>query len=233
MHYLREFFDALPSVAGILLATLAFALVFVKELDEKLKDKRGVRWSLAIVLSVIGISGFISDFVQRAEERARVQSADKERRKAEQEQKDAVDGIKEQLHQSELQRVADVKYMQGKLDVFVQFAPAIVRLAQATEENTRKQYEAKMLSSKELYDAAMDIVRRMREFAAKDKLQSLQQMDTQWMSMRAAKTDAERQKLWEEESRASTMRYYQSIIRERLNSEVPFCQTPYMSEMNF
>jgi hypothetical protein len=151
----------------------------------------------------------ISDLVQRAEERARVQSADSERRKAEQAQKDAVDGIKEQLHQSELQRVADVKYMQGKLDVFVQFAPAIVRLAQATEENTRKQYEAKMLSNKELYDATMDVVRRMRDFAARDKLQSLQQMDARWRAATTANTDAERQKLWEEDARAETTRYYQ------------------------
>ncbi len=56
-HFLRLIFDSLPSLAGILLATLAFALVFVKELDEKLKDKRAVRWCLAIVLAVIGVSG--------------------------------------------------------------------------------------------------------------------------------------------------------------------------------
>ncbi len=57
-------------------------------------------------------------------------------------QNNAVNGIKADLQKSELDRVADTNRLQGKLDVFAQFAPAIFKLAQATEENTRKQYEA-------------------------------------------------------------------------------------------
>ena len=177
LHILRAFFDALPSVAGILLATLAFALVFVKELDEKLKDKRKVRWAVAVVLSIIGVSGFMSDLVQRSEERTRIQNAERE-------QKQAVDGIKEQLHQSEIQRIADVKYLQGKLDVFAQFAPAIVKLAQATEYNTRKQYEQKVLTDKQLRDLTADVVKRMRTFATKHSLVS-EQIFEKYVTLRA------------------------------------------------
>jgi Kef-type K+ transport system membrane component KefB len=79
MHFLRIIFNALPSLAGILLATLAFALAFVKELDEKLKDKRAVRWGLATALSIIGVSAFISDLVQRSEERTQMQAAEQQR----------------------------------------------------------------------------------------------------------------------------------------------------------
>ena len=46
----RSIFNLLPSFAGILLATLAFAFLFMKVLDERLKDNRIARWLLAIVL---------------------------------------------------------------------------------------------------------------------------------------------------------------------------------------
>ncbi len=60
--------------------------------------------------------------------------------------------------------------MQGKLDVFAEFAPAIVKLAEATELNTRKTYEAKMLSNKDLYDATMDVVKKDEGIRTKKKI---------------------------------------------------------------
>jgi hypothetical protein len=81
-NFLRPIFNSLPSLAGILLATLAFALVFVKELDEKLKDRPAVRWCLALVLAGIGVSGFISDLVQKAEEKTQAQNVEKEQKAA-------------------------------------------------------------------------------------------------------------------------------------------------------
>lgn len=202
-NFLRPIFNTLPSLAGILLAALAFALVFVKELDEKLKDKRAVRWCLAIVLAAIGVTGFISDLVQKADEKTRAQNAEKE-------QKTAVDGFNEQLHQSELHRIADTRYMQGQLDVFVQFAPAIVKLAQATELNTRKTYEAKMLSNKDLYDATIEVVKRMRAFGQKRELESAQQMNASMAAMRNATNDAEKLKLWTEERNNSIAASYRN-----------------------
>jgi len=202
-NFLRLIFNSLPSLAGILLATLAFALVFVKELDEKLKDKRTVRWCLAIVLAIIGVSGFISDLVQKAEERTRTQ-------KTETEQRQAVDAIKDQLHQSEIQRIIDTRFLEGQIKVFAEFAPAIVKLAQATELNTRKTYEAKMLSNKELYDATIDVVKKMRAFGQKRRLESEQQMNASMAAMRKAASEAERSKLWTEETNNSVAAYYRT-----------------------
>jgi hypothetical protein len=119
-------------------------------------------------------------------------------------------GIKDQLQKSELQRIADTRYMQGKLDVFAEFAPAIVKLAQATELNARKTYEAKMLSNKELYDATMDVVRRMRAFGQKRRLESSQQIDASMTAMRNAPNEAEREKLWVEERNNSMAAYYRT-----------------------
>ncbi len=149
------------------------------------------------------MSGFISDLVQKAEEKTRAQNAEKE-------QKTAVDGIKEQLHQSEVQRIADTRYMQGKLDVFAEFAPAIVKLAQATELNTRKTYEAKMLSNKDLYDATMDVVKKLREFGQRRRLESARQMDADMAAMRTATTDAERVKVWADQSSSVIATYYRA-----------------------
>jgi hypothetical protein len=112
------------------------------------------------------------------------------------------------LHQSEVQRIADTRYMQGKLDVFAEFAPAIVKLAQATELNTRKTYEAKMLSNKDLYDATIDVVKRMRAFGQKRQLESDQQWNASVAASRNATTEAERLKLWTDERNNSIAASY-------------------------
>jgi hypothetical protein len=203
INFLRSAFNALPSLAGVLLATLALALVFVKELDEKLKDKRAVRWSLAIVLAIIGISGFVSDLVQKSQERTRTQTAEKDQGKA-------IDGIKDQLHQSEIQRIADTRYLEGQLKVFAEFAPAIVKLAQATELNTRKQYEAKVTSDKELYVFTMDTVKKLREFSVKYNNLQAQQMNRWMAAERQPQLTADgRQQIWNQQIQETMQTSYQ------------------------
>jgi hypothetical protein len=208
MHGLRVFFDSLPSIAGILLAALAFAFVFVKELDEKLKDKRAIRWCLAVMLSIIGVSAFVSDLVQKYDERIRTENAE---HKQEQDMND----IRQQLQASETLRISDTRYMQGKLEVFAEFAPAIVKLAEATEFSTRKTYEAKMISNKDLYDATLRVVTKLREFSNKRHIQSDQRANQQMAAVRAAKTDGERQKVWQDQVSAITAEYEQENTQFR------------------
>ena len=203
LNIARFIFNSLPSLAGVLLATLAFAVVFVKELDENLKDKRTVRWCVAVVLCIIGLSGFISDLVQKAQEKERTQNVEKEQRQA-------IDGVKEQLHQSEMQRTADTRYLEGQLSVFAEFAPAIVKLAQATELNTRKQYEAKVTSDKELYAFTMDTVKKIREFSLKYNNLQAQRME-QWMAAERQPqlTADRRQQIWNQQVQQSMQTSYQ------------------------
>jgi hypothetical protein len=122
-------------------------------------------------------------------------------------QRQAITTLQSKFDQAEISHAGEIKYLQGKVDVFTQFAPAVVKLAQATEFNTRKTYEAKMLSNKELYDSTMDIVKRMRAFGQKRRLESEQQMNARIAAMRNATSEAERSKLWQEEVSDSVAAY--------------------------
>jgi hypothetical protein len=100
----RWFFYALPSISGIILATASFALVFVRELDEHLRDKRKVRWALAIVLAIIGISAFVSDRVQQIEDR---RERDGERKDATSERRELVSQINTLVRSSQSQATGE------------------------------------------------------------------------------------------------------------------------------
>jgi hypothetical protein len=69
-HLLLKGFDDLPDVTGILMAALAFALVFVPELLEKLAPKKRIRWLIAAILAIFGIAGLSSSHVQRSRSNA-------------------------------------------------------------------------------------------------------------------------------------------------------------------
>jgi hypothetical protein len=120
-----------------------------------------------------------------------------------------INGVKEQLHQSELARVADTNKLQGKVEVFAEFAPAVIKLAQATELSARKTFEAKMLSNKDLYDATIDVVKKLREFGQRRRLESSQQTDANMAAMQATTTEAEKAKVWADQSNKLVATYYQ------------------------
>jgi hypothetical protein len=65
--------------------------------------------------------------------------------------------------------------MKGQLDVFNQFAPAVTKLAQATELNTRKQYEQKALTNKELKDFVARVVKKMRDWQYREQIEEQEQ----------------------------------------------------------
>jgi hypothetical protein len=79
-----------------------------------------------------------------------------------------IDQIEQQLTESEIKRSSDTRYLEGKLEVFGQFAPAVLKLARASELNTRKQYEQKVLSNKELKDFVTTVVKKMRGWQARE-----------------------------------------------------------------
>ena len=141
-------------------------------------------------------------------------------------QKD-VEGIKDQLQKSELQRVSDTKYLEGKLDVFAQFAPAIVKLAQATEENTRKQYETKKLSNKELRDFTLKLVARMREF---DKPYQIQFNNLSLKYRNAWNDPTERQK--EEVEFIAIHTEYDRQFRNNFLADAVFCRDQLRAKLN-
>lgn len=132
-------------------------------------------------------------------------------------QKTAIQNLQQKLDQTEndraqaeIKHAGEQKFVEGELQVFKQVGPAVLKLAQVAEENIRKQYEAKMLSNQELYDATMEVVRKLREFAHKRAMQSAQQMNQEMAAMQAAKTDSERQKIWQEQANKMTAAYYQT-----------------------
>jgi hypothetical protein len=75
LHLFRLFFDALPGIVGFVLAAVAFAVLFVEELQAKLKNHKLARWSIAVGLSLIGVGAFVSDKMQREEEDKKQRSA--------------------------------------------------------------------------------------------------------------------------------------------------------------
>ncbi len=195
---LDRIIDAVAVLSPLAIAIMS-VLVGIK-LARNPQDQSHRRWWQGI----IGLGVICSGMTLWQQERSRQAHIDEVNRS-----NNAVNGIKADLQKSELDRVADTNRLQGKLDVFAQFAPAIFKLAQATEENTRKQYEAKMLSNKELYDATMDVVKKMREFGQRRRLESARQMDANIAAMRAATTEAEKAKAWADQSNNMIAAYYQ------------------------
>jgi type IV secretory pathway VirB2 component (pilin) len=65
---LETIFYALPGIVAFLMAALALAVIYMDELQTKLKDQRLIRWIVAIVLIAMGVAAFVSDRVQKREE---------------------------------------------------------------------------------------------------------------------------------------------------------------------
>lgn len=61
-------FFALPGIVAFLMAALALAVIYMDELQVKLKDQRAIRWIVSVVLIAMGIGAFVSDRVQKNEE---------------------------------------------------------------------------------------------------------------------------------------------------------------------
>jgi hypothetical protein len=72
--------------------------------------------------------------------------------------------IKQQLSDAKVQSAHDIGDLQGQLKIFGQFAPAVLKLAEASELNTRKEYEQKSLTNAQLRDFVSQVVKKMRDW---------------------------------------------------------------------
>jgi len=64
----RELFFALPGIVAFLMAALALAVVYMDELQTRLRDQQTMRWIVAITLILMGGGAFVSDKVQRTDD---------------------------------------------------------------------------------------------------------------------------------------------------------------------
>src|ERR1017187_5087973 len=155
-------FYLLPDFIGLVLAATGFAVIFVPETIKSLDQKPTLRRSLAAFLIVLGIGAVISNKVQHSQE------SDKQDQ-AQQRFQGQIDKLTQGLQAEQISHTGDVKYLEGELKVFGDFAPAILKLAQATEFNTRKQYEQKVMTDKELRDYVMQVVKKMRDWQYREQ----------------------------------------------------------------
>jgi hypothetical protein len=130
-------------------------------------------------------------------------------------QKDAIESLRKTVQTNEIRNAGDMSYLKAKLEdsermneKLSQFAPAVMRLAEASAEFTRKQYEDKITSNRELRKFTMGVVKNIRDFAQKYELAQRQLIDEQIARSRQAKSDVERQQIWNEETQKETRLYY-------------------------
>jgi|SRR6267154_215485 len=91
-----------------------------------------------------------------------------------------------------------------------------MKLAQSSAEFTRKQYEAKITTDKELHDFTMVVVGKIREFSHKYQLLQERQSEEMMNSVRQPNlTEAERQQRWNQQTQTITQLYYQRTFEFR------------------
>ena len=156
--------DWLPTISvgicGVVIAVGAVVMIFA--------DPQGWKrfvWAAGFV--ILGIGEVIA-----------IKQAEKAHETETKKQNEEMGEIRNQLAQSELARKLDSAYMKAKLEDTDEARSqyrAIMRLAQISEENIRKQYETKVLSNNQLRDFTADVVKRMRALSYKHKQISDQQ----------------------------------------------------------
>jgi hypothetical protein len=68
----KAFFYVLPALVAYVVTAVGLAILFMEELQIKLRAHRAARWMLAIALFLIGIGAVYSDKVQKAQEQAHI-----------------------------------------------------------------------------------------------------------------------------------------------------------------
>jgi hypothetical protein len=95
-------------------------------------------------------------------------------------QTQAMDTLKAKFDEAEIKHAAEMNYMEEELNAFGQVDPAVLKLAQVSEENIHRQYEAKVLSNSQLRDLTTNVVKGMRDLSYKHKQLSDQQLAKNW-----------------------------------------------------
>ena len=157
-------FKILPDVASIFLAAVALVAIVKPEWLKQLEGekRKQFRTFAAIFLIVLGLAAVVSNQVQKALDGNKAITAQNGLQHS-------IDDLKDQLRAGELTHAAETQYLRGRLDELSQFTPAILKLAEASEENTRREYEQKVFSNKELRDFTANVVLRMRSWEDRKK----------------------------------------------------------------
>jgi hypothetical protein len=119
-------------------------------------------------------------------------------------QREALKNLQAKLDESEIRRAAETKYLEGQLSVLSQFGPGVLKLAETTAEFTRKQYESKVSSDRELYSFTMGVVTKLRDGWRDYDTVSHQQYDDFANFVRQGRPEAEQHQKWSEFIQKST-----------------------------
>ncbi len=164
-------------------------------------------WWVSIV--VAGVAASVLTGVSQSHAR-------KEHERELDDQRQAVMSLRSVIQTNEVRSAADMGYLKAKLEdseklneKLSKFAPAVMKLAETSAEFTRKQYETKVTSDKELYAFTIDVVKKIREFSQKYETLSRQQTDEMMNSVRQPNlTEAEKQQRWNQDTQKSIQLYY-------------------------
>jgi hypothetical protein len=142
-----------------LVGTFGIALACVGTILSILAFTGRKRTALAIMFLLLAMGEIVSINKARSdhETELRVQHND-------------IEDLREQLHESETQRHVEHAILQTKLEDYAglsQLGPALMKLAQTSAEFHKKQYEAKIMSDRDLHELTMKAVKEIRDFSLK------------------------------------------------------------------
>src|SRR5260370_15013289 len=201
-----EFVDVM--VVGLAL------LIAVASVLGAIKLKKGEShkfwWS---TIFIAGVAASVLTGVSQRHARTEHQKELDDQRK---DQRQATESLRSIIQTNEVRSAADMGYLKAKLEdaeklneKLSQFAPAVMKLAETSAEFTRKQYDAKVTSDKELYAFTMGAVKKIREFSQKYETLSRKQSDEMFNAMRQPNlTEAQKQQLWNQGTQNSIQGYY-------------------------
>lgn len=126
-----------------------------------------------------------------------------------------IDDLQGAFNVSEFRNASDMGYLKAKLEesekwneTLSRFTPAIYKLAQTSAEFSRKQYESKITSDKDLKDLTMGVVKNIREFSQKYSRMDRQLFDelsSRMTDMRLSQlTEAERRQQLDQQQQKYT-----------------------------
>ncbi len=206
-------FDQLLTISVVLLPTL-FA-VAVEVVGRRIKVHP--YWRVAALGFGVGISALTGLQVHRS---------DRAHREEVRQQHEDVDNLRTDLRQSEVELQVRDAYLRAKLESeaqfyaqLAQFAPGIKILAETSAEFARKQYEAKLVSDRELYQFTMKTVEKIRNFSQKYRTIRDREMDrVVTIASNPEISDTERQTQWNEIFERSVEVNHANSIGERCSS---------------
>jgi hypothetical protein len=184
--------------AIVVLLPLAIAVMSVLvgiRLAKNPSDQSHKRWWRSIMVLGLICSG-VTLWQQQRSRRAHAIEVDG--------QQETLKKLQTKLDEAEIRRAGETKYLEGQLSVLSQFGPGVLKLAETSAEFTRKQYESKVSSDKDLYAFTMGVVTQLRDDWRDYDLASHQQTDEFINFSRQDRPEAEKRLKWNEFNQKSS-----------------------------